>query len=227
MPMTAESRGAYGAWLATIDHTPEADAARFAAQMDAAAALRQATPGLPVITSYIMAGDAQSAVAATSMLLAGVAWEHALIHVGSYARIEWMLDTMTAGHVTPERVYAELPYQWPSADPDDTDRRLLTLWQDAWDHAGKVTILDDAEHPLPPGRRLTVYRGQGRGDAPGIAWSLSEDVARKFANGASVRVPGGVRDPIVFSARVHRRMVMAYLTGRNEQEVIVDPAFLR
>lgn len=225
-PMTDSDR-AYRAWVLTIDTSEDALMDRMAAQASIAAGLREANPALPVITSYIIAGDMQSAEAATGMLEHGVAFDHALLHVGSYGRIGWLLDRWDAGDITDADLFRHLPDEWPSADPDDTDPRFLAAWEAAWSANGRQTILDDPNQPLPPGRRLTVYRGQGRDERAGIAWSLSEDIARKFANGASVRVAGGVKDPVVYTARIHRRMVMAYLTARGEQEVIINPAFLR
>jgi hypothetical protein len=218
---------AYRAWLRTVDQTPDANVARATDQMARAHAIHEANPAVPFITCLTMAGDAQSAEAATSMLDAGVSFVHATIHVGSYSRIRWMLDMARAGRVPEATVWDALPAWWPHSDPDDTDPDMLRLWEDAWAANGHRTILDDPDKPLPPGRRLVVYRGQGRDDRAGIAWSLSEDVARKFANGASVRVPGGIPNPVVYTARIHRRMVMAYLTTRREQEVIINPAFLR
>ncbi|MCU0506589.1 MAG: hypothetical protein MUE82_12640 [Chloroflexi bacterium] len=207
---------------------PVAQPAAYAAALQAHAdRIAEQFPALPVLTAFIMAQDAMSADRATDMVRAGVPFDDALPFVGSYARIGWMLDMVRIGKADRGHVLDLLPDYWPGADPDDTDPRFLVAWTEAWVRNGRRTITDRPGTALPAGRYLTIYRGQSGADGAGIAWSLSEAVAKRFARGASVRVPGGVPDPVVYTARVARRTVLAYLTGRGEDEVIVNPFALR
>ena len=111
----------------------------------------------------------------------------------------------------------------PTGDPDDTDGRYLRLWKSAWVANGRHYIRDGRSLPRS-GRLLTVYRGQMPEDKFGIAWTTDPKIAQVFANGAGARVP---QNGTVFMAHVHRDHVYAYLTGRGESEVILDPFMLR
>ena len=62
---------------------------------------------------------------------------------------------------------------------------------------------------------------------PGISWTTDKRIALKFAatGGGRIRVRGGV----LLQARVSTIQpgaVLAYITGRDESELIVDPKFL-
>jgi hypothetical protein len=182
-------------------------------------------PGLPNLTLLVMANDAGSAERATQMVESGIPFDSCLVFVGSYARIGWMLDMADFGHTSRAHVLDLLPRYWPGADPDDTDPRMLVAWMDAWVTNGHKAVTDG--EPLPGvGRNVEVYRGQGRTDPIGIAWTTDYRIAQKFANGASIRIPGGISDPVVLRSRVARRQVLGYLTGRGESEVVIDPATL-
>ena len=223
-----------GAIAAAYPQTPEDIAAATERQVTIAANLMQQDPSLPQMTAIIMAGDIVSAERATVMLLNGVDFDRALAHVGSYSRLEWAAGAQEAGHTTRDHLLDLLPDLWRGSDPDDTDVRWLQLWNAAWLRNGRRTITDGKDIPShskvsgPGGRKyLRIFRGQGADQRAGIAWTLDEGVARKFAGGAGVRVPGGVVKPVVYTATVHARNVMAYLTQRGESEVIVNPAALR
>lgn len=205
--------------------------ARHAVLADELVAASGTDAPLPVITAFIMAGDRLSAGVAEEMVRAGVPFDQALIHVGSYAVVDWALRMYEAGFTKHVHLLHILPGLWSGSDPDDTDPRFLWLWEKAWRRNGTRTILSDPGNPLPlPAiggtSWLTVYRGQDAGAKPGIAWTLDEAVARKFANGAALRV-GYRPNPEVMKAVVRPRKVLAYLTGRGESEVIVDPLDLR
>jgi hypothetical protein len=70
---------------------------------------------------------------------------------------------------------------------------------------------------------IDVFRGQMPDDPFGIAWSLSEETARRFAGGVGVRAHV---DGVIYQGVIIRSKVMAYLTERGEQEVILCPADL-
>lgn len=210
----------------TLHPDPPFDINAYAAAYSAACdEVSREMPGLPAMTVGIIAGDRLSSPKATAMVDAGVPWTDAIVFLGSYEKMRWLLTMDARGIVTDRQLLDVLPGWWPASDPDDTDPALFRLWQRAWVLNGRRTIIDgDA---LPPGRYLDIYRGQSETDRLGMAWSLSEEVAARFARGASVRVPGGIPNPVVWRGRIHRRMVLAYLTGRHESEVIIDPGSIR
>jgi hypothetical protein len=79
----------------------------------------------------------------------------------------------------------------------------------------------DVDTPLP--RRLTVWRGAS-GDYPaGISWTATRAVAEKFAR----RFATDGERPRLSEARVDRDRVLGYFIGRQEDEIVVDPRYLR
>jgi hypothetical protein len=195
--------------------------------------LCDADPSLPYITAYIMAGDQLSMERSQRMVEAGIRFERALHFVGSYRRLEFALWALEHGFATKDVVLDELPSLWSGSDPDDTDRRFLELWHDAWLRNKRKPVCDG--RPLPA-RTVRIYRGQ---DAlpddyvpnperlpVGIAWSLDVRVAERFANGAALRVHRRP-NPVLYVAEVDRKDVYGYLTGRGESEVVVNPFKIR
>jgi hypothetical protein len=183
-------------------------------------------PGLSHVTAFIMAGDNRSAERAYGYLKSGE-WDvdKAINLTGSYARLAFADRLYEEGLLPLATYHRMLPELWRGSDPDDTDPRWLRLWKQARIRKGR--LIHDGK-PLPKRGRVdgqvVIYRGQPA-DAPlGIAWTTDKKIAEKFANGAGARVPtpGGV----VIVGNVHPDAVLAYLTGRTESEVIVDPLFV-
>lgn len=184
--------------------------------------LQKEQPGLPSITYIIMANDAVSAERVDALFRRGeVGWRKAMWMVGSYSRMNLVLGWANDGLLARVTLLNELPALWSGSDPDDTDPRFLELWREAWVANDRQTVTDGTS--LPKQRVLTVYRGQRPGDHTGIAWSLDEMVARKFAGGASFRAP---INGTVYEGRIPANLVMGYMTGRGEDEVILCPADL-
>lgn len=183
----------------------------------------EADPNLPVITAHIIAGDLMSAERATREVAAGVPAERAVNMVGSYARWEWAIQMVAQGALSEQWFQDNICHLWSGSDPDDTKPEYLTIWRKA--RAANGGVIRDGK-PLPRGGKdgyLRVFRGGPPGTAlrTGFAWTTDPKVARVFANGAGVRRPmaGGV----VISGLVKPSQVIAYISGRNESEVIVDP----
>lgn len=176
-----------------------------------------------MITAFIMAGDFISGERAWDELKSGAPFKQALWLVGSYQRVAFCVEAIEAGYVETETVLDLLPEVWPNSDPDDTDPRFLNLWRQAWGRNDFRYLRDGG--PLPRNHSLVVYRGQDEGDRLGISWSLNKDIAERFAKGAALRVRN--RGGVIYVGKVDRRNVMAYLTGRNEDELIIDPALIR
>jgi len=200
--------------------------------------LQDANPGASVITLFVMANDELSIEVADKYFAEGWSFERAAWLCGSFARMGWAYRQWVNAKVDDETFFRLLPELWRGSDPDDTDRAYLEMWARAHELNGYETVTDGDPLPKPDDDGyLTVYRGQemvddnviigwGEDHLPlGIAWSTSEAVAQKFANGAGVRA--SLSKPIVYKARVLVQDVFAYLTGRNEHEVILNPEFLR
>jgi hypothetical protein len=73
-------------------------------------------------------------------------------------------------------------------------------------------------------RRLVIYRGQPDSGPPGISWTLKRECAVWFARRFSPWRRAA--EPTVLRARVNPSRILAYLVGRDEAEVVLDPAGL-
>lgn len=188
-----------------------------------AAELMKDNPKLPSVTAMIMGGDMASAERWMEEVRAGrVPYDEALLLTGSYARLDAALRLQEEGHATRDHLLDIWPHEWPGADPDDTDPRFVALWLEAWERNGRRPVQDEPSSKLPRGKRITVYRGQLAGAPVGLSWSLDRAIAEKFARGAWARLPVGGGE--IIEMRALRSNVLAYLTGRGEQEVIIDPS---
>lgn len=168
--------------------------------------------GVPFVSALVIAGDMESAERADVALRKGGDPMKLQNTVGSYARFEWCVKNLPRA-----QLLRMLPDLWVWSDPDDSDPAYLALWREAYTRNGRAPVTLGA--PLPPGDVFTVYRGQ-IGEAAGLSWTLDRDVARKFSRTGGLRtVSSGGR---VISRRVIRSKILAYLTDRNESEVIVD-----
>jgi hypothetical protein len=178
---------------------------------------------LPTVTRIIMAGDLRQAQDNLQSLRAGsIDIDRAMVLTGSYGRIALLVRAFEEGLVSLTKTLDLLPEWWPSSDPDDTDPRFISLWESAF--ARKGGVVTDEGHDLPRKAWLTIWRGQRTTDPLGCAWSLSRDVAATFANGASFRQP--IANPQIIEVKIPRGIILAYLTGRGEEEVIINPAGL-
>jgi hypothetical protein len=122
-------------------------------------------------------------------------------------------------------------------DLDDVRRLFAEVWMDTESAYGwrdevlemlqwiaRKSPVTDADLNLTG--EATIYRGtSGRGDETGISWTLSLDKARWFARRFAILDSTGLGR--VYRATVQASDVLAYLTGRNEEEIIVDPTMLK
>lgn len=84
---------------------------------------------------------------------------------------------------------------------------------------GLMMTSEERAHLAALPDRITVYRGYsqpGRGN--GMSWSLSRDVARRFAFRFTVDTRGQIA-----RREVDRAEVIAYFGGRGEQEIVLAP----
>lgn len=177
-----------------------------------------AKQGVGLMQAIVQAGDMVSADRATAELAKGkVSAEKLLYLIGSYARFDWAVK-----HLPRDTLFDMLPELWVQADPDDSDPACLDLWIEAYAANGCKTICDGAALPDGP---FTIYRGQIGFGQPGISWTLDRRIAAKFAatGGGRATIKGGV----ILQQSIESEKVIAYLTGRGESEIIIDPRELR
>ena len=208
--------------------TPEGWQARYVAEQERWLKVVEARhPGLHPVTAHIMAQDMATAERATQAVLGGDTARHASILVGSYARWDWALAMLERGAYPWVEFLEDLPVLWTASDPDDTDPGSLEVWLRARRTLGSY-VRDG--RPLPRATRggtVTIYRGGATREATakGFAWSTNPKVARKFALGADTRVPRS--HGWMVRGQVRPADVLAYLTGRDEAEVIVPASRVR
>lgn len=175
---------------------------------------------LPYLTRIVMGQDIVSARHMERRVREGSLEANVAVSLtGSYARMDLAQRLRADGLLDDETLFRNLPDWWVVSDPDDADPKLLDLWKEAYEANGG--LIKDGRGLPSGGQTLSIFRGQRPDDPRGIAWSLSKDVAERFARGASFRTP--IADGVILGGRVRRDAVIAYLTGRNEREVIVDP----
>lgn len=105
-----------------------------------------------------------------------------------------------------------LPDVWSDSEPDDADRRYLTMWRQA---AKPGICYSDVSLRLT--QPEAIYRGGGKPDEKlGIAWTTDYNTARFFA--LRYRDIG-----CIWTATCDLADVLGYITDRNESEVIIDP----
>lgn len=183
--------------------------------------IRKQSPHIPFITAYIIAGDRLSAERAEELVKTGTSAVEASVFVGSYARFEFIVNHYKQGNISSEEFFKLLPREWSACDPDDTNREYLQLWKEAFERYGRI----ETGKPLKKDKILTIYRGQRSQDSQlGVSWTLRRAIARKFARGAALRQRA--MDGVILKARISQSQVLAYLTQRGEEEVIVDPTLL-
>jgi hypothetical protein len=197
----------------------------FDPQINLAGKMMEANPELSFITALIRAGDFISRDKAYKAVDEGVPVLRASVRVGSFYRFDWIVEQYFLGNLEDEDFFAEICELWRGADPDDTNPVFLTVWEEAYNWNGEM-LTDDDTKLLPPESELTIYRGQLSLDEPkGIAWSLSKEIAQKFAHGASYRTY--VTTGVLLEAKVSKQDIIAYITGRGEEEIIVNPLNVR
>ena len=187
---------------------------------------------LPFISAFVMAQDLVGAERVKQEVLDGKVQMSATtpVLVGSYARIDFIRWLQEQGYISADQHLEWFRLHWTGADPDDTDERNLAMWRKVnkrWRNDGPGTpYYRDSDKYLPSVTgKFPVYRGQRMTDKTGFSWSLRQDVARKFAVTGGGRAP--IKDGLVLVGNARPHDVLAYLTGRGEDEVIIDPANVR
>jgi hypothetical protein len=178
--------------------------------------LRASDPSLPLVSAIILSGDIFSGELMADEVESGrekatkVVWQ-----VGSYARMEWALR-----HCGQEWALKNLPELWVSSDPDDTKPEYMRLWRTASALNDCEIICDGKPLAFRAHSHYRIYRGQSESAPVGISWTLSRATAKKFASNGGSRVP--IHDGVILERSVKRDQILAYLTTRGEEEIILD-----
>lgn len=126
-------------------------------------------------------------------------------------RYDKLCDWWDRGRITESELREILPGIWMDVEfPSSNLSDPAYLWHEA----GFCTDNEEEWEALPD--PLPIYRG-GRPD--GIAWTVSKQMARFFAH----RFHALHENPTMWRAVVPKNEVLGYLTGRGEQEVVVEP----
>lgn len=90
---------------------------------------------------------------------------------------------------------------------------------------GKEELMDEEERDafaaLP--ERVTVYRGHQSDNASGLSWTLSLDKAKWFAR----RLLQPRQVGMVTQGELLKADAYAFFTGRNEEELVTNPRFVK
>lgn len=110
--------------------------------------------------------------------------------------------------------------EYPSYDPDVSQQEQLALFR----AADPAALMDEDEYERFCSLEdpVTVYRGVTSYNADHIkalSWTLNYDTAAWFAHRFD-------EAGTVYEAQIAKEHILAYLNGRNEQEVVVDPLHL-
>lgn len=191
-------------------------------QEQIAAELYRLNPNWGFIGVFVVSSDLANAEPYEREFEAGkLDFRAACQAMGSYARFDFAHRQYLVGRVSAEEFYDLLPELWRSSDMDDTKEEYFLTWQAMKELNSNKIIVDGL--PLPHRKYLTVYHGQDRAaESIGISWTLKRDIAVKFAKGAWMRQNN--RDGVVLEGLINRKNILAYLTGRNEAEIICNPA---
>jgi hypothetical protein len=173
--------------------------------------------GMDLMNAVVRASDIVSAEDATARAENGEDPDELVGYVGSYARLDWAIK-----HLPRPRLLERLPGLWVGSDPDDTCPEYLALWQEAYVANGRRVVQDEEETSLPDTPFFTVYRGQVGNEKRwlGVSWTLDRRVAERFAASGGGR--GLVKGGKVLEARIYPSAVLAFLTSRDESELILD-----
>lgn len=143
---------------------------------------------------------------------------HALRYCDSYSRMETLVELGFA--MDDASWHVVLGEEWSCCDNIGQYRQMLRRMLPAEGPVpAMMTPAERAAYDALP-ERLTVYRGCGEVNMRGASWSLSRDVAARFPLLLRYRQAR----PLLVTATVPRRRVLAVKLDRNEAEVITFAA---
>lgn len=195
-------------------------------QWKAAAELAKKHKNLSGLTAYIMAGDMQGAeLAEQQMAEKNLTVEQASIYVGSYYRLNWLAEQYWKGKLSEDWLVKGFPSEWAYTDHFGADIQFLRLWILAYEKNSKRTIIV-GDKKLPNEDVLTIYRGQDINVPLGYSWTLDKEIGAAFASGRGSRTDNRELG-VLYVGQVARRKVLGYITTRKEEEIVVDPRYVK
>lgn len=173
-----------------------------------------------------MKNTKQTAKAATST---PVDWTGHLLMVPSHDRLQSFLACMN--YMNDADYWQNLSLVWQSSEITAPNFRtwkyLFGQFRSQFD---KLMTEEEQAYLKALPERIKVYRGYNDGSwHRGLSWTLSEDVAKFFSHystgprRAALFGAGDKPKPMIAEALVRKIHVIAYLDGRKEKEVVIDP----
>ncbi|MDT8719006.1 hypothetical protein IAI10_20335 [Clostridium sp. 19966] len=150
-----------------------------------------------------------------------------LLDVNSFARGEIMWDLLKSSlYVEKELKYYLFLRWWNDIDAGHQYFRNKNI--KVWIRAAKLNLIFK-ELNFDSEGYATVYRGENEysrfyvDDAKNknvYSWTTDKNIAMRFANGARVRSRGRLNNMQILIGKVKKDDILAYLTDRNENEVV-------
>jgi len=151
-------------------------------------------------------------------------WDLALVLHEKYARIAAFQEL--APQMTDEEYWQHLRQTWMEVENLWQYRDLIPglLAPPHRDKSHRHLMMDEAERRLLNGLPLEciIYRGCGPANEQGWSWTLSAEQAEWFAERSPGRNGG-----VVLEGECHRLDIIAFLDGRGEDEILIDPEDVR
>lgn len=178
-----------------------------------------AVPYIPAMNAMINEAF-RAKKAAVEEAKANRRWGHYLwLHerpyrVHAFARIAAQLDDAT--------YWEQLGQLWTDSENIfEAEALWLRLIREPSRIASRALMMtaEERQHLAGLPDRITIYRGYshpGRGN--GMSWSLSRDVAQRFAFRFTVDTPGRIAH-----REIDKGDVIAYFAARGEQEIVLAP----
>ncbi len=148
--------------------------------------------------------------------------EVVMAHAGPY-RLQTLADYE---HSMTDRVFWKtLADVWTDSENLWQDTRLIRrLLSNPRPHREEMMTAEERQALKRMPDAITIYRGySGRGTWRGWSWTIDKDKGEWFAR----RPPGPMQDspsdPTLVEATVNKAHVIAYITERDESEIVVDP----
>lgn len=143
-------------------------------------------------------------------------WERVIwLHERPY-RLNKLEDLWVSGTINLHDLKELLPQVWTDAEPAEEMR-----WVHLFEEAGFCSDANEEQlEKLRQWTAVTVYRGGSKKGDLGLAWSLSRQTAEWFA----YRFLRANETPYLWSGVVSTKAIYAYIVGRSEEEVVIDPS---
>lgn len=136
-------------------------------------------------------------------------------------RLDKICGWVDAADEADDDVREALAMAWMDMESDDADPDIVDMCVGAFRKVGFITQDADVIACADDAAAVRLYRGGANPN--GMAWSSSREVAEFFA----AREARGGGERVVWEARCDAEGALAYLTGRQEYEIVCDPAYVR